>query len=140
MIADVQQLATALHLQRFSVIGLSGGCPYALACAWGLPEQVERAIVMGGFGEFAVSDHADTLSAFARFSLRSAKRFPWLNQLFYGTVVAPLVRNNPQLLKRLQDKDACEPDRLIWEQPWVAESFHSLAAGSICQRWAGSGL
>jgi pimeloyl-ACP methyl ester carboxylesterase len=37
---DVEQLADALGLERFSVMGASGGGPHALACAAGLPERV----------------------------------------------------------------------------------------------------
>ena len=34
---DVAALADALGLERFAVAGVSGGAPYALACAWRLP-------------------------------------------------------------------------------------------------------
>jgi len=34
--ADVEDLADALGFARFSVIGVSAGAPYALACAWAL--------------------------------------------------------------------------------------------------------
>lgn len=37
---DVSQLADALNLDRFHLLGLSGGGPYALACAHQLPERI----------------------------------------------------------------------------------------------------
>jgi pimeloyl-ACP methyl ester carboxylesterase len=37
---DVAQLADALGVERFVVAGVSGGGPYALACAYALPERV----------------------------------------------------------------------------------------------------
>ena len=37
---DVAQLADALALDRFALIGVSGGGPYAMACAFRLPERV----------------------------------------------------------------------------------------------------
>lgn len=40
--ADVAALADGLALRRFSVVGVSGGAPYALACAALLPERVAR--------------------------------------------------------------------------------------------------
>lgn len=40
--SDVAALADRLGLQRFSVIGVSGGAPYALACAALLPERLAR--------------------------------------------------------------------------------------------------
>jgi pimeloyl-ACP methyl ester carboxylesterase len=38
--ADVEDLADALGLARFSVIGVSAGAPFALACGWALPDRV----------------------------------------------------------------------------------------------------
>jgi pimeloyl-ACP methyl ester carboxylesterase len=38
--ADIEDLADALGWARFSVIGVSAGAPFALACAWALPGRV----------------------------------------------------------------------------------------------------
>jgi pimeloyl-ACP methyl ester carboxylesterase len=38
--ADVEDLADALGLSRFAVIGVSAGAPFALATGWALPERV----------------------------------------------------------------------------------------------------
>jgi pimeloyl-ACP methyl ester carboxylesterase len=46
--ADVQTIADALGLDRFSVVGRSGGGPHALACAALLPEGVHKAAVLVG--------------------------------------------------------------------------------------------
>jgi pimeloyl-ACP methyl ester carboxylesterase len=37
---DVEQLADAIGLDRFAVVGVSAGAPYAFACAWAMPERV----------------------------------------------------------------------------------------------------
>jgi pimeloyl-ACP methyl ester carboxylesterase len=44
----VEELAEALELGKFRVLGVSGGGPYALACAWALPHRVRRAVVCCG--------------------------------------------------------------------------------------------
>ena len=41
--ADVEELADALGWERFSVIGVSAGAPFALACAWRLPGRIVAA-------------------------------------------------------------------------------------------------
>lgn len=38
--ADVGELMTALGYDRFSVVGVSAGAPYALACGWALHERI----------------------------------------------------------------------------------------------------
>lgn len=47
---DVAALADHLGVDRFAVYGFSGGGPYALACAWAMPERVTAAAVVGGEG------------------------------------------------------------------------------------------
>jgi len=44
---DIEQLADQLGLDRFGLVGLSGGGPYVLACAWRMPERVVAAAVLG---------------------------------------------------------------------------------------------
>lgn len=46
--ADLAELADALGVADFSMIGLSGGGPYVLACAAALPGRVRSAGILGG--------------------------------------------------------------------------------------------
>lgn len=45
---DLSVVADRLGLDRFGVIGLSGGGPYVLACAAAMPDRVAAAAVLGG--------------------------------------------------------------------------------------------
>lgn len=45
---DVAAAADLLGLDRFSVVGVSGGGPYALACGYSLPDRVSRVGVVVG--------------------------------------------------------------------------------------------
>jgi pimeloyl-ACP methyl ester carboxylesterase len=45
---DMEQLRAALELEQFGIAGLSGGGPYALACAHQMPEYVIAVAVLGG--------------------------------------------------------------------------------------------
>jgi pimeloyl-ACP methyl ester carboxylesterase len=45
---DLRTIADTLGIDRFEVIGLSGGGPYTLACAAALPDRVVAAGVLGG--------------------------------------------------------------------------------------------
>lgn len=49
-IDDVIELAGALDLKQFAVIGASGGGPYALACAYRIPECILRVGLVSGIG------------------------------------------------------------------------------------------
>jgi len=48
--ADVQEIAAQLGLKRFRVVGVSGGGPYALACAYRLGDRLQAAAVVSGVG------------------------------------------------------------------------------------------
>ncbi|MBI5289192.1 MAG: alpha/beta hydrolase [Chloroflexi bacterium] len=48
--ADVADLADALGIERFGVVGLSGGGPHAQACAAAMPERVTTAAIVSGAG------------------------------------------------------------------------------------------
>lgn len=48
--SDVAQAADQLGIGRFSVLGVSGGSPYALACAWAMPDRVVEVGIVAGVG------------------------------------------------------------------------------------------
>jgi pimeloyl-ACP methyl ester carboxylesterase len=47
---DLIELADHLHIDRFSVVGFSGGGPYALACAYRIPVRLESCGIAAGVG------------------------------------------------------------------------------------------
>jgi pimeloyl-ACP methyl ester carboxylesterase len=53
--ADVAQVADALHIDRFAVMGASGGGPHALACAALLPDRVIGAVALASPAPFTES-------------------------------------------------------------------------------------
>ena len=50
--ADVAAVADALGVDRFAVVGHSGGSPHALACAALLPDRVVAAVAMAGLAPY----------------------------------------------------------------------------------------
>jgi pimeloyl-ACP methyl ester carboxylesterase len=52
--ADVATVADTLGLERFAVVGHSGGSPHALACAALLPDRVTAAVCLAGLAPFDV--------------------------------------------------------------------------------------
>src|SRR5215472_3032500 len=53
--ADVSSVADALGIDRFAVMGHSGGGPHALACAAVLPERVLAAVCMSGLAPYGAA-------------------------------------------------------------------------------------
>lgn len=59
---DITALADALGLQRFAVIGFSGGSPYALACAFRLPNRVTKIALAGALAPQGVPGVTEGMS------------------------------------------------------------------------------
>lgn len=71
---DVAQLADALEIDRFSVLGVSAGGPYAAACAHRLSDRVTAAAIVSGITPIAgTADASGVLRALARHP-RAARR------------------------------------------------------------------
>lgn len=72
---DMEALATHLGLARFSILGLSGGAPYALACAHDLAERLDRVVIISGLGPVRESS-LQGMTPFARAMLNLARHAP----------------------------------------------------------------
>ena len=47
---DIAELADSLGINKFSVAGCSGGGPYAIACAYKIPDRIKKTGVISGMG------------------------------------------------------------------------------------------
>ena len=112
--ADVLAIATACELDRFAVVGRSGGGPYALACAALLPDRVTRAAVLVGLAPHG----ADGLDWFDGMAQSNVTEFTaavngYEDIVAHTKVMASEVRADPaRLLARLQ-ADLPDPDRRV---------------------------
>jgi pimeloyl-ACP methyl ester carboxylesterase len=69
---ELAELADALEIDRFAVLGYSGGGPYAVAAAAGLPDRVQTAAIVAGAGEIGTWATLSELS-------RSDRQLTWLS-------------------------------------------------------------
>jgi len=76
--ADIEHLLDALEIERVAVAGLSGGGPYALACAHEMPGRVVAVGVLGGVapsvGDDAAAGGTSPLTRFFSPLLRRTRR------------------------------------------------------------------
>jgi len=92
--ADVEQLADYLDIERFAVLGVSGGGPHAAACAYAIPQRLTRVGLVSSVSPRELAP----LSAYIpreRISNFIGRYFPW--PLFRATSHWSLlsVRNDP---------------------------------------------
>lgn len=93
--ADVAELADRLGLERFAIVGVSGGGPYALACAAHIPERVSEIALVCALGPTDGKDLTDGMIALNRLALMVGARLPPLARLAIG-LAARLICKYPE--------------------------------------------
>ena len=75
--ADVLGFAEAVGLSRFSALGVSGGAPYAAACALRIPHRLRSVGIACGVAPMDVPDGRQGMSRRNRTMFFLARWFPW---------------------------------------------------------------
>ena len=107
----LNEIADRLAIDRFRILAISGGAPYAYASGWMLPERVEKIAVVSGAPPLDQLKEDDGLLPIHRQMLRLRLRQPRLLKALFH-LARPLVamrmpiRLRPLLLKFLQPCDA----------------------------------
>lgn len=94
---DVEHVLDHLGVARVSVLGLSGGAPYAIAMAALRPARVSRVVLVGAFGPL---DGATPLPGLVRLAVSTAASCPRIAALVWRPLVA-LCRWHPLGVFRL---------------------------------------
>jgi pimeloyl-ACP methyl ester carboxylesterase len=74
--ADVLTVANELELDRFAIVGLSGGAPYAIACALMFPERLTFVGIVSGVGPAETPRYRNGMNKLAATGLRLLRQAP----------------------------------------------------------------
>lgn len=119
---DVVELADALNIERFPVGGVSGGGPYATACAFKIPDRLTAAGIISGVGPFDVPESTQGMSRQNRLLFGAARRVPWLVNLPMWLMALGARRFADQFLS-LTMRALPEPDKAILSRPEIRPLF-----------------
>jgi pimeloyl-ACP methyl ester carboxylesterase len=106
---DVAALADALGIERFAVFGPSGGGPYALACAWKMPQRVTCVGLFASVGPF-IPETDRNINPMVRTMWANVSRVPGLFKL-QMRLFAWLARKAPGLYVKMVLQEFSETDR-----------------------------
>jgi pimeloyl-ACP methyl ester carboxylesterase len=134
---DVEEVADRLGLDRFAVLGSSGGGPYALACAHEHPERITRAGVIGGVGPYDTPGATDGMRRANRVGFQLGARFPPLAHLIMWSMERQVRRRPERALDAIAEAMS-PPDAEIARRPEVrrllaaeiAEGFRQGSRGA----------
>jgi pimeloyl-ACP methyl ester carboxylesterase len=133
---DVCQLADALKIQRFSILGVSGGGPYAAACAYQIPHRIIVVGIVCGMGPVDVPVLMADMPWIGRQGLRLAGRFPGMAVTLY-LLPAIFFRHYPGCMLSLVSGRVASPDKIALQntalRQVLSDSFREAFRNSL--RW-----
>jgi len=120
---DITALTDHLGIDRFGVIGVSGGGPCALACAHEMPERIPVVGLVAGLGPIDKTPVRAAMSWPTRLAFYLANHTPALFRLTVGQPVIQLSRIRPEWLIRLLAYINGGPDKRILLEPAILHAF-----------------
>jgi pimeloyl-ACP methyl ester carboxylesterase len=116
--SDVAQLADTLGLDRFAVIGYSGGGPFAAACAYRHPERITGTTLVSSLAPFDVAGLTDHMppSSLALFELAAR------DHLAAEQRIADLI-DTPETLFRFMEQSATAVYKPMFNAPDFARMY-----------------
>lgn len=103
---DVKELADSLGIDTFSVLGVSGGGPYAIACAYKIPDRLKIVGIVSGVGPYNAPGTKDGAAGPILKSPRFVRKF-----ILKG--FRKVLDKNPEKVARKMHKRFPEADRAI---------------------------
>jgi pimeloyl-ACP methyl ester carboxylesterase len=119
---DVVELADALGLATFAVLGSSGGAPFAAACAAQLPDRVRVVGLLGGVAPPDAPGIRHSLSGLMRMMLRLARFAPLVLRGLFRLNLRAIRRGGPATSRRMVAW-APEPDRRFLQRAAIRDGF-----------------
>lgn len=144
----MRECAGVMGISKYAVLGVSGGTPYALACAAFFPQQVSGALIVSGMAEYNDSA-ADRDMIFAnRLLLQAGRHCPRTTSLLVKAI-GWWVRKRPLDMLRWFRTILCEEDGKIMRASGrssllarnVSEALRQGSSGpareflSLCHPW-----
>lgn len=121
---DVLELADALNIERFAVLGISGGGPYSLACAYKIPlNRLSVAATSGGLAPLKAG--IEGMKKSNRVMFWMIPRMYWLYRFMlwfgFGRKCKDVESTYKLLLANLDDFP--EPDQELFKDPYFGKIF-----------------
>jgi pimeloyl-ACP methyl ester carboxylesterase len=116
---DIVALADSLGIEKFSAFAPSGGGPFALCCAWKIPERLTSVGIFASVGPLNPETEKD-LAAPIRKMWTMAPKFPGFFKL-QMRITAWLARKFTKLYINMILKEFSETDRKVYERLNIAK-------------------
>jgi pimeloyl-ACP methyl ester carboxylesterase len=113
---DIALLADCLRLERFAMLGVSGGGPYALACAANMPGRISACSLVCPLGPIYHDELLNQMSWAARASLMMGRQPSWFGDILLGGPTTSMLQGWPNLVEGMRSIAAAPADRQVLAQ------------------------
>jgi pimeloyl-ACP methyl ester carboxylesterase len=120
---DVVEAADALGWKHFAILGISGGGPYALACAQSIPERLTKVSIVCGLGPMHTPGSEQGMGFLARQNIHLARSVPPIARFLYEKVTAGWIHRYPALVLSMLTAVAPEADRKVLSRQNIRDMF-----------------
>lgn len=97
---DVVQVAAALGLNRFAVLGISGGAPYAAVCAWKLSDRLTGAGIVSSLAPLDVPGAVASMGRQNRLVFQLVGHVAILGRVLMAAMAVSVDRRRDRILER----------------------------------------
>lgn len=134
---DIRAFADQLELDSFSILGVSGGGPYACACGWKLGERVRKIAIVAGMGDLQHDTARSAMHAIARRLLGAAARHPEGTRKYFGWFCRFGLKIFPPLILVALAPFRHRSDQLALQDKRLRKVFGRSFAVAFAQQGAG---
>jgi len=130
---DVAAVADHLGLDRFAILGHSGGGPYAAACALKLGERVSALGIACGFAPFDRPDATEGMNRRMAKAVPALRRAPWLASVATRALPRQYQKDPARAFERQFGRDLPACDRAALAGPDTLDPLLEAAVESTRQ-------
>jgi pimeloyl-ACP methyl ester carboxylesterase len=135
--SDVAALADVLGTEAFHLVGVSGGGPFALACAARLADRLRGVALICSLAPLSEAGMLRAMYWPARLHLIAAHHAPWVTGMMLYGLARPLARSRPERLFSLLLAYASPADHDVLIRPKVRRAITASLAESMRHGIAG---
>jgi pimeloyl-ACP methyl ester carboxylesterase len=133
---DVAELADALNIDRFAVMGMSGGGTYAYACACKMPDRITGASIISGIGPIDELNATRNMIISTRLTLWLSVKAPYLMRLLFAIILNDVRRkHNLYFYKSLPHPDQATLSIPFIADMWIESILEAFRSGTIGPVW-----
>ena len=129
---DLVEAADILGSDRFPVIGLSGGSPYADACAFSIPHRLTSVAIVSGMSPLNTPGATKGMRRSARVFFALAPRLPWITRPAMWWIGRQARHDAGRLIDKISTR-LPPADKSVLARPEVRQNFRDDIAEAFRQ-------